>query len=121
MSSSNRRIDIEDIGDVTVARFLDRKILDEANIEMVGRELFGMVDTDGRKKIVLDFDLVEYLSSAALGKLITMHKKVATAKGLLTLCNIHKDILEVFQLTRLDQVLTICRNLDDALARYDAK
>lgn len=118
MPGSDQRLDIENIGSVTVARFLDRKILDEANIELVGRELFAMVDSDGRTEIILDFDLVEYLSSAALGKLITMHKKVSTAGGKLVLCNIHKDILEVFQLTRLDQVLTLCKSLDDSLARF---
>ena len=115
---SEQRIDIEEIGAVTVARFLDKKILDEANIDKIGQELFGLVDQDGRNQIVLDFSLVEYLSSAALGKLITMHKKVAAAKGKLMLCNIQKDILEVFQLTRLDQVLTLCKNLDDALGRF---
>ncbi|MCH2200401.1 MAG: STAS domain-containing protein [Fuerstiella sp.] len=117
MPISEQRLDIENIGNATVARFLDRKILDETNIELVGRELFALVDSDRRTEIILDFDLVEYLSSAALGKLITMHKKVSTAGGKLLLCNIHKDILEVFQLTRLDQVLTLCTTLDDALAK----
>lgn len=118
MSSSDQRLDIDEIGSVTVARFIDKKILDEANIELVGRELFALVDSDRRVQIVLDFNLVEYLSSAALGKLITMHKKVLSAGGKLRLCNIHKDILEVFQLTRLDQVLTLCKTLDDALETF---
>ena len=117
MPTSDQRLDLEVIGSVTVARFLDRKILDEANIELVGRELNALVDTDGRTEIILDFSLVEYLSSAALGKLITMHKKVVTANGKLLLCNIHEDIVEVFQLTRLDQVLTLCTTLDEALAK----
>ena len=94
MSKPDRRIDIEEISGVTVARLLEKKILDEANIEALGQELFALVDKDGRKKIVLDFTLVEYLSSAALGKLITMHKKVTTAKGKLALCSIQKDILD---------------------------
>lgn len=115
---SDRRLDIEEIGSVTVARFLEKKILDEANIEMIGQELFGLVDQDGRKQIVLDFDLVEYLSSAALGKLITMHKKVSAAGGKLTLCNIQKDILDVFKITQLHKVLTLCTDLDDALSKF---
>lgn len=118
MSNPDQRLDIENIGSVTVARFLDHKILDESNIEVVGQELFALVDSDERTQIVLDFDLVEYLSSAALGKLITMHKKVSTAGGKLLLCNIQKDILEVFQLTRLDKVLTLCKTLDDALNKF---
>ncbi len=76
MSSGQRRLDIEQIGEVTVAKFVDKKILDENNIQMIGNQLFGLVEEDGRKKIVLDFTAVEYLSSAALGKLITMDKKV---------------------------------------------
>ncbi len=118
MSSLNPRLDIEDIGSVTVARFLDRKILDEPSIELVGHELSALVDSDARTKIILDFDLVEYLSSAALGKLITINKKVSAAGGKLLLCNIQKDLLEIFRLTRLDQVLTLCKTLDDALDKF---
>lgn len=114
----DRRIDIEEIDGVTVARLLEKKILDEANIEALGQEMFALVDKDGRRKIILDFSLVEYLSSAALGKLITMHKKVSTASGKLALCNIQKDILDVFKITKLDKVLTLCTDLDSALAKF---
>ena len=57
-------------------------------------------------------------SSAALGKLITMHKKVTTAKGKLALCSIQKDILDVFKITQLNKVLTLCTDLDDALSKF---
>ena len=115
---SDQRLDIEEIGSVTVARFLDNKILDEANIDQIGQQMFGLVDQDGRKQIVLDFSLVEYLSSAALGKLITMHKKTQTAGGKCCLCNIQKDIMDVFKITQLHKVLTLCSDLDDALGRF---
>jgi anti-sigma B factor antagonist len=115
---ADRKIDIEEVSGVTVARFLEKKILDEANIDTLGQEMFALVDEDGRKKIILDFSLVEYLSSAALGKLITMHKKVATAKGTLALCNIQKDIMDVFKITQLNKVLTLCKDLDDALSKF---
>ena len=118
MSKSDRRIDIEEINGVTVARLLEKKILDEANIEALGQELFALVDKDGRTKIVLDFTHVEYLSSAALWKLITMHKKTTTAKGKLALCKIQKDILDVFKITQLNKVLTLCTDLDDALSKF---
>lgn len=117
-TKSDRRVDIEDIDGVTVARLLEKKILDEANIDALGQELFALVDKDGRTQIILDFSLVEYLSSAALGKLITMHKKVSTAGGKVVLCNIQKDILDVFKITKLDKVLTLCAKLDDALAKF---
>ena len=80
MADAKPRLDLDDIGDVTVATFIDKKILDEANINEVGKQLFALIDEDGRRKIVLDFSVVEYLSSAALGKLITMDKKAKGAK-----------------------------------------
>ncbi len=76
------------------------------------------MDQDGRTQIILDFSLVEYLSSAALGKLITMNKKVESAGGVCALCNIQKDILDVFKITRLDKVLTLCGDIDNALSKF---
>ena len=116
--SKDRRIDIEEVGAVTVVRLLEKKILDEANIEALGQELYALVDKDGRRKVVLDFKAVEYLSSAALGKLVSLEKKMNLAKGKLVLCNIRKDIYEVFKLLQLGKVLTICSDLDEALGKF---
>jgi anti-sigma B factor antagonist len=115
---STRKLDIEQIGDVTVAKFVDKKILDETNIQIIGNQMFGLVDEDGRKRIVLDFSNVEYLSSAALGKLITMDKKVKAAKGKLRLCSIRPEIYEVFEITRLNKIFDIKPDQDQALEGF---
>ena len=47
------RLEVEEIGDVTVVNFVDRKILDEQNIQIIGEQLFELVDVQGRKKICL--------------------------------------------------------------------
>jgi anti-sigma B factor antagonist len=116
--SSNRRLDMDEVKDVTVARFTDKKILDESNIQIIGNQLFSLVDEDHRQKIVLDFTNVEYLSSAALGKLITLDKKVKASGGKLRLCSIRSDILEVFKITRLDKLFTIRENREKALEGF---
>ena len=118
MSTGQRRIDIEEVGDVTVAKFVDKKILDEANIQAIGNNLFALIDEDGRRKIVLDFSLVEYLSSAALGKLITMDKKAKAAKSKLRLCCIRPEIYEVFEITRLNKIFDIRGTQEEALEGF---
>jgi len=118
MSSGQRRLDIDTIGDVTIARFVDKKILDETNIQIIGNQLFGLVEEDGRKRIVLDFSNVEYLSSAALGKLITLEKKAKSAGGKLRLCSIRPDIYEVFAITKLNQVFDIKEDVDQAVEGF---
>ncbi len=115
MAAGNRRVDVEEVNGVTVAKFTDKKILDEGNIQLIGNQLFSLVDEDRRMKIVLDFSNVEYLSSAALGKLITMDKKVKSINGKLRFCSIRSDILEVFKITRLDKLFTIKENQEQAL------
>ena len=49
------------------------------HIQEIGEELFGMIEK-GKTKMLLNFDNVDYLSSAALGKLITLNKIIATSK-----------------------------------------
>ena len=102
-----RRLELEEVGDVTVVNFIDKKILDEQNIQIIGEQLFDLVDNQGKKKILLNFSNVEFLSSAALGKLITLHRKLQAVQGKLVLCKIAKDILDVFKITKLDKILTI--------------
>ena len=116
--ATHRRIDVSKTGDVSVVKFLDRKILDEAAIQELGSELFGLVEIDNRKAILLDFDGVEFLSSAALGKLITFDRKLKTAKGRLKMCGISQGILEVFQVTKLNKVFDIRTDSAEALASF---
>lgn len=113
-----RRLEVEDIGDVTVINFVDRKILDEQNIQIIGEQLFGLVDAEGRRKLLLNFGNVEYLSSAALGKLITLNKKLQAVGGRLILANIDPQIHEVFEITKLDKFFNIQKDEQTALQSF---
>ena len=113
-----RRLEVEQIGDVTVVNFIDRKILDEQNIQVIGEQLFGLVDEEGCRKLLLNFNNVEFLSSAALGKLITLNKKLQAAKGKLILCNIDPQIHEVFEITKLDKFFNIQKEEQDGLQAF---
>jgi anti-sigma B factor antagonist len=115
---ATQRIDVTKTGDVSVVRFRDRKILDETAIQELGAELFALVEIDNRKTILLDFEGVEFLSSAALGKLITFDRKVKTSKGRLKMCGIAPGILEVFQVTKLNKVFDIRPDAAEALAAF---
>src|SRR5277367_1422394 len=114
-----RRLEVEDIGEITVVNFIDRKILDEQNIQKIGEDLFSLVDELGRVKILLNFSNVEYLSSAALGKFITLNKKVQAASGKLILCNISDDIQEVFEITKLNRLFKIEKDEQTALQAFN--
>ena len=117
MPPATRRLRLETVDGVTVVSFVDSKIVAEDAIQEVGDQLYSLVD-EGHKKILLNFGNVQYLSSAALGKLINMKKKVGGASGKLKLCCIHPELKVVFKITRLDQVFEIYDDEDQALGKF---
>ncbi|MBE6425845.1 MAG: STAS domain-containing protein [Planctomycetaceae bacterium] len=116
--SDLRHISINVVNDICVVHLLDNRIVDDMNIYELGTELFALVEQNGYEKILLNFSNVGFLSSAALGKLIMLYKKVAVRSGVLKLCNITPDIRELFTMMNLDRIFTICSNEADALATF---
>lgn len=116
--ATHRRIDVSKVGDVTVVRFQDKKIVDEASTQELGAELFALVEHDNRRSIVLNFSNVEFLASAALGKLITLDRKVKGVKGRLKMSNIRPEVLELFQITKLNRVFDICAEEAEAISAF---
>jgi anti-sigma B factor antagonist len=118
----NRRIEVTNFsgssGEVAMVRFLDRKIIDAANIQELGDELFTLVEKEQRKNLLLNFNNVEFLSSAALNKLIILDKKVKANSGKLRLCNLKPEIYEVFAITRLNQLFDIKNTEGEGLAGF---
>jgi anti-sigma B factor antagonist len=105
--AAHRRLEVSEVGDVTVVRFVDRKILDEASIQELGQELFKLVEEEKKKKLLLNFSSVDFLSSAALGKLITLDNKAKANGSKLRFSNIRPQIYEVFKITKLNKKFDI--------------
>ena len=60
----------------------------------------------GVEELVLDFQEVEYISSAGL-RVILFAQKTMNAQGSMTVINVNEDIMEVFELTGFTDILTI--------------
>jgi len=116
--TAHQRVEVSEVDDVTVVRFVDRKILDTANIQELGNELFELVESDNRQRLLLDFSGVEFLSSAALNKLILLERSVKKHGGQLKLCCLRPEIQEVFEITRLNQMFEVFDGQSDALAAF---
>lgn len=111
-----QRLQINEVGDTTVVHFRDRKIVEDLNIQELGQELLQLVDTEKRQNLVLNFSSVDFLSSAALSKLITLHNRIKARGGTLRLCSIRSEIYEVFVITKLNRLFDIREDEADALA-----
>ncbi|MCA9300643.1 MAG: STAS domain-containing protein [Phycisphaerales bacterium] len=118
-SSSDSRLRVRRDNGITLIEFIDRNILDEANIQLIGEEISSIIDAEDKPRLVISFSNVDHLSSAALGTLITINNKVRNRSGQLRLSNIDPQIYEVFQITRLHQIFQIHDTTEEATASFE--
>jgi anti-sigma B factor antagonist len=113
-----QRLDVNEVGDVTVVRFRDQRITESRGIQQMAQELYHLVEGDNCKKLILSLSSVDFMSSGALGKLITLDKKTKARGGTLKLSNICPELSQIFATTRLDRLFDIQKDEADALACF---
>jgi anti-sigma B factor antagonist len=118
MGSVASRLNVRVQNGVTRVEFVDRNILEEANIQQIGEELTRLVDGQVNPKLLVCFKGVEHLSSAALGTLITVNNRIRAKDGQLRLSDINAQIFEVFVLTKLTRIFNIHETAEKALASF---
>ena len=69
-----------------------------------------VVRDNQQKKLVLNFIKVKFMSSAFLGLLVKVHKRVIEAGGSLQLYNLDPKIQKVFEITQLVKIFDIVRS-----------
>jgi anti-anti-sigma factor len=111
-----KHIEVSQRQPVTLIRLLDRHLLDEIEIQNVGRELFEAIDQADQKHLVLDLSRVELITSEGLGKLIGAQKRIAAKGGKMKLCGVCANIHHVFAVTKLDSLFEVEDTVDTAIA-----
>ena len=109
---------VEQDGGVMQVEFIDRNILDEANIQQIGEEIARVIDSQPEPKVLISFQNVDHLSSAALGTLITINNRIKGRSGQLRLAEIDPQIYEVFVITKLNKLFQIHDSTAKALASF---
>lgn len=69
----------------------------------------------GERKLIISFMHVDYVDSSFLGALVAILKVLIPLDGKLVLIGMNDDILNLFQLTRLDKIFTVRETIETAL------
>jgi anti-sigma B factor antagonist len=107
--------------DVKVVYFTDARILDEHKINQLNEELNKVVDGSAGGKLLLNFADVHFMSSAVLGKLVSINRRCKEDKINLKMCQISPDIKKVFEITKLNKVIDIYDTEEKALAAFNKR
>ncbi len=115
MAAIKPRIGIEYAGNATIVGFTDEKILEENDIKTLQESIMSVIEQAERINLILDFGNVRFLSSAVLGLLIRISKRIYEHDGQLRLCNIDPKIFEIFKITRLTKTFDIYKDVESAV------
>jgi len=107
MEQGQPRIEIEYGLDVTFVTFMEDKILEEEQIRELREALEAVIEKNEDKKLILNFVNVKFMTSAVLGLLVRVHKKVVELGGKLQLSNLDSNLRRVFEITQLTKVFDI--------------
>jgi anti-sigma B factor antagonist len=115
MAAIKPRISVEYSENATIVTFTDERILKDEDIQALRESIMSVVESAGGGiNLILDFCNVRFLSSAVLGLLMRISKRIYERDGQLRLCNIDPKIYEIFKITRLTRIFDICEDVGSA-------
>jgi anti-anti-sigma factor len=89
-------------GESVIVRLVGEGVwLNEEAVPVLSARLDGLAAEWKRRRLVLDFENVELVSSTALGALLRLRKQVQAAGGRVALRNLQDAVHEVFEVTHL--------------------
>jgi anti-sigma B factor antagonist len=69
----------------------------------------------GVKKIVVDFDKLDFITSAGLRVFLAASKRIKTEEGDIRLCNLNETVQEVFDISGFSTILNVFGSLEQSL------
>jgi anti-sigma B factor antagonist len=70
------------------------------------------------KNMILDFEDLDYISSAGLRVIMKATKNLKQSEGMIVLCSMQDYVKEVFEIAGFDAYLPIVSTMDDALNQF---
>ena len=115
MAAPEPQIVTKNMGNGIVITLLTPQLLEDAEIASLEQSILKTIQQANIVNFVLNFENVNFLSSAVLRVLIKVNTAVSEKSGKLRLCCIDPKIQEVFKITRLNKVFDIRKDVDDAI------
>jgi anti-sigma B factor antagonist len=85
------------------------------------RDTIKKFSDEDNKKMIIDLGDVLYLNSTALGVLISAHANYTKREGKIALCQLNKNLENLFVITKLSLIFDAYSNQDEAIRGFTSK
>ena len=93
--------------------FIEEERIDAHNSIELKEYILHLIER-GERNIIVQLEQVRFIDSSGLGALLSGHKNAAAKSGRLVLANVQKQVLAMFELTRLNTVFEMYSDLNEA-------
>ena len=108
-------ITVKESGDVKIVVFEGN--LDTNTAPAAEDEINGLID-GGTLKILVNFEKLDYISSAGLRVLLATAKKLKPSSGDLKICCLNATVQEVFDISGFASILSVSSTEEEALGSF---
>jgi len=117
MSAEHQHYEVTQVGDVRVVHVKGKRF-DDSAYPAISKHIFRMVDREEVKKIVLDFEAIEFLFSESLGMLVALNKRLTQSGCQLRLCRMKRQHLDLLDVSNLRELFEIYDDQQTALESF---
>ena len=82
------------------------------------KKLVQKMISEGKVKVIIDFDKVSYIDSSGIGAMISSLSNLKKQGGMLKILNIHDSVKKVFELTKLTSFFKIFQDEQEAVDSF---
>ena len=107
-------------GDVYVVSVDRDQLKDDDNLEQFSQDFNLLIEKHEITKIVLRLSRVRYMTSMAIGKIISLHRKLQRTDGTLVLCELAPDVASTLEAAKLLTYFTTSSDLTAALTKFQS-
>jgi anti-sigma B factor antagonist len=108
-------ISVTESGDVRILSFQGN--LDTNTSPHAESEINSLIDA-GAQKLLVNFEKLDYISSAGLRILLATAKKLKASEGDLKICGLNETVQEVFDISGFATILSVTKTEDEALGAF---
>lgn len=99
---------------IKIARFANLSRFTLAVTENVKSELKPELNVSG-VKMIFNLEGVEFIDSSGIGCIISLVKTAKSNGSAIKLCNLSKEVRDIFDLLHLEMILDICPDLETCI------
>jgi anti-anti-sigma factor len=104
----------------TVAKFIDQRIVDSIVIQAVGDHLSHLVEHEGRHRLVLNLENVEFMATEMLARIFRIKQRMLKrGEGDIKLCHVEPHLLKCIKDLNMHKLIEVHGDETAALRAFE--